>query len=144
MYIFEESTRRYTINRKGRGRKEVIYPRVADISYTRGIRESMGLSYRGPCHGTGLMRCCGSADTLLSWHKHRPDPWATCIYTTSPPVHSSSHDIVCQYYTVPCTSSARTVTAPTVRFRDTTPPPIEAELRRRYGYYIYIKRILKV
>ena len=32
------------------------------------------------------------------------------IYTTSPPVHRSSHDIVCQWYTVPCTSSARTVT----------------------------------
>ena len=33
-YIFEESTRRYAINRKGRGRKEVIYLRVANISYT--------------------------------------------------------------------------------------------------------------
>ena len=50
-YIFKESTRRYTINRKGRGYKEVIYLRVADVSYTRGIRESTGLSYGGPCGG---------------------------------------------------------------------------------------------
>jgi len=50
-YVFEESIRRYVINRKGRGRKEVIYLRVADISYTRGICESTGLSYRGPCGG---------------------------------------------------------------------------------------------
>jgi len=48
-YVFEESTRRCAIARKGQGRKEVIYPRVADISCTRGIRESTGLSYRGPC-----------------------------------------------------------------------------------------------
>jgi len=33
VYIFRESTRRCAIDRKGRGRKEVIYPRVADISY---------------------------------------------------------------------------------------------------------------
>jgi len=33
-YVFEESIRRYTINRKGRGRKEVIYLRVANISCT--------------------------------------------------------------------------------------------------------------
>jgi len=33
-YIFEESTRHYVIDRKGRGRKEVIYLRVADISCT--------------------------------------------------------------------------------------------------------------
>ena len=49
-------------------------------------------------------------DLVLLWHEHGLDPWATCIYTTSPPVYSSSHDIVCQWYTVPCTSSARTVT----------------------------------
>ena len=49
MYVFKESTRRYAINRKGRGRKEVIYLRVADISCTRGVRESTGLSYRDPC-----------------------------------------------------------------------------------------------
>jgi hypothetical protein len=49
MYVFEESTRRCAIDRKGRGRKEVIYLRVADISYTRGVHESMGLSYGGPC-----------------------------------------------------------------------------------------------
>jgi hypothetical protein len=53
-------------------------------------------------------------ELALLWHEHRPGPWATCIYTTSPPVHSSSHDIVCQYYTVPCTSSARTVTYSTI------------------------------
>ena len=48
MYIFGESIRRYAIDRKGRGRKEVIYPRVADISCTRGVRESTGFSYGGP------------------------------------------------------------------------------------------------
>jgi len=48
-YVFGESTRRCAIDRKGRGRKEVIYPRVADISCTRGIRKSIGFSYRGPC-----------------------------------------------------------------------------------------------
>jgi len=48
-YVFGESTRRCAIDRKGRGRKEVIYPRVADISYTRGVRKSTGFSYRGPC-----------------------------------------------------------------------------------------------
>jgi len=50
-YIFKESTRRYAINCKGQGRKEVIYLRVANISCTRGIRESTGLSYRGPYSG---------------------------------------------------------------------------------------------
>ena len=48
-YIFKESIRRYAINRKGQGRKEVIYLRVADISYTQSVRKSTGLSYRGPC-----------------------------------------------------------------------------------------------
>ena len=48
MYVFKESTRRYAIDRKGRGRKEVIYLYVADVSCMRGIRESTGLSYRGP------------------------------------------------------------------------------------------------
>ena len=43
-YIFEESTRHYAIDRKGRGHKEVIYLHVADVSCTRGVRESMGLS----------------------------------------------------------------------------------------------------
>ena len=50
-YVFEESIRRYAIDRKGRGRKEVIYLRVADVSCTRGVRESTGLSYRGPAVG---------------------------------------------------------------------------------------------
>jgi hypothetical protein len=36
---------------RGQGRKEVIYLRVADVSCTRGIRESTGLSYRGPYSG---------------------------------------------------------------------------------------------
>ena len=36
------------------------------------------------------------------------------------------------------------IEAPAVGFRDTTPPLIEAELRRRYSYYIYIKGTLKV
>jgi len=48
MYVFEESTRRYAIDRKGWGRKGVIYLRVADISYTRGVYKSTGLSYGGP------------------------------------------------------------------------------------------------
>ena len=51
MYVFKKSTRRYTINCKGQGRKEVIYLRVADVSCTRGVRESTGLSYRGPRGG---------------------------------------------------------------------------------------------
>jgi hypothetical protein len=34
--------------------------------------------------------------------------------------------------------------APTVGFCNTTPPPIEAELRQRCGYYIYIEGTLKV
>ena len=51
MYVFKESIRRCAIDRKGRGCKEVIYLRVADVSCTRGVRESMGLSYRGPCSG---------------------------------------------------------------------------------------------
>ena len=51
IYIFEESIRRYAIDYKGRGRKEVIYLRVADVSCTQGVRESTGLSYRGPCGG---------------------------------------------------------------------------------------------
>ena len=33
-YVFEEFTRRYIIDRKGQGRKEVIYLRVADVSCT--------------------------------------------------------------------------------------------------------------
>jgi len=49
VYIFRESIRRCAIDCKGRGRKEVIYPRVADISCTRGVRGSTGFSYRGPC-----------------------------------------------------------------------------------------------
>ena len=51
IYVFKESTRRYTIDRKGQGRKEVIYLHIADVSCTRGVRESIGLSYRGPCSG---------------------------------------------------------------------------------------------
>ena len=33
-YVFKEFIKRYAIDYKGRGRKEVIYLRVADISYT--------------------------------------------------------------------------------------------------------------
>jgi len=51
VYVFKESIRRYAIDRKGQGCKEVIYLRVADISCTRGVRKSTGLSYRGPCGG---------------------------------------------------------------------------------------------
>jgi hypothetical protein len=48
MYVFKESIKRYAIDYKGRGRKEVMYLCVADVSYTRGVYKSMGLSYRGP------------------------------------------------------------------------------------------------
>ena len=51
IYVFEEFIRRYAIDRKGRWRKEVIYLRVADVSCTRGVRESTGLSYGGPYSG---------------------------------------------------------------------------------------------
>ena len=47
-YIFKESIRRYTIDRKSQGRKEVIYLYIANISCTRGVRKSTRLSYRGP------------------------------------------------------------------------------------------------
>ena len=50
-YVFGEFIRCYAIDRKGRGRKEVIYLRVANVSCTRGVRESTGLSYGGPCGG---------------------------------------------------------------------------------------------
>ena len=50
-YVFWEFTRRCAIDRKCRGRKGVIYLRVADVSCTRGVRESTGLSYGGPCGG---------------------------------------------------------------------------------------------
>ena len=50
-YVFEEFTKRYAIDCKGQGCKEVMYLRVADISCTRGVRESTGLSYGGPCGG---------------------------------------------------------------------------------------------
>ena len=50
-YVFKESIKRYAIDHKGRGRKEAIYLRVADVSCTRGVRKSTGLSYRGPCDG---------------------------------------------------------------------------------------------
>jgi len=46
-YVFKESTRHYAIDYKGRGRKEVIYLRVANVSCTRDIYKSTGLSYRG-------------------------------------------------------------------------------------------------
>ena len=39
------------IDRKGQGRKEIIYLRVANVSYTRGVRESTGLSYGGAYSG---------------------------------------------------------------------------------------------
>ena len=80
MHIFEESTRRYAIDCKGRGRKEVIYLHIADVSCTRGVRRARGSSME----------------------------------------------------------------APVVRFCDTTPLFIGAELRRRCGYYIYIKGTFKV
>ena len=50
-YVFEESIRRCVIDHKGQGRKEVIYLRVADVSCTRGVYKSTGLSYKGPCGG---------------------------------------------------------------------------------------------
>jgi len=50
-YVFGESIRRCAIDCKGRGRKEVIYLRVADVSCTQGICKSTGLSYGGPYGG---------------------------------------------------------------------------------------------
>ena len=50
-YVFKESTRCCAIDCKGWGRKEVIYLRVADVSCTRGVYESTGLSYGAPCGG---------------------------------------------------------------------------------------------
>ena len=50
-YVFKESIRRCAIDYKSQGRKEVIYLRVANVSCTRGVHESTGLSYRGPCGG---------------------------------------------------------------------------------------------
>jgi hypothetical protein len=50
-YVFEESIRRCAIDRKGRGRKEVIYLRVTDVSCTQGVHKSTGLSYRDPYGG---------------------------------------------------------------------------------------------
>ena len=46
IYVFEESTRRCAVDRKGRGRKEIIYLRVADVSCTRGVRESPAVGFR--------------------------------------------------------------------------------------------------
>ena len=51
MYVFKESIRHCAIDHKGQGRKEVIYLYVADVSCTRGVYKSTGLSYRGPCGG---------------------------------------------------------------------------------------------
>ena len=34
IYVFKESTKHYAIDRKGRGRKEVIYLYIADVSCT--------------------------------------------------------------------------------------------------------------
>ena len=51
IYVFEESIRYCAIDCKGQGRKEVIYLRIADVSCTRGVRESTGLSYKSPCGG---------------------------------------------------------------------------------------------
>ena len=50
-YVFKESIRCCVIDCKGQGCKEVIYLCVADVSCTRGVCESTGLSYRGPCGG---------------------------------------------------------------------------------------------
>ena len=47
-YIFKESTTRCPIDRKGQGRQGVIYPRVADVSCTRDVRESMGSPMEAP------------------------------------------------------------------------------------------------
>ena len=51
MYVFKESIRRYAIDCKGQGCKEVIYLHIANISCIQGVCESTGLSYRGPCGG---------------------------------------------------------------------------------------------
>ena len=48
IYVFKESIRHYTIDYKGRGRKEVIYLYIANISYTQSVCKSIRLSYKGP------------------------------------------------------------------------------------------------
>ena len=80
MYVFEESTRRCAIDYKGRGRKGVIYLRVADVSCMRSVYKSTG----------------------------------------SP------------------------MEAPAVGFRDTTPPPIEAELWQCCSYYVHVEGTVRV
>ena len=50
-HIFKESTRYCVIDRKGQGRKEVIYLRITDVSCTQSIYKSTGLSYKGPYSG---------------------------------------------------------------------------------------------
>ena len=50
-YVFKEFPRHYIINYKSQGRKEVIYLHIADVSCTRSVHKSMGLSYRGPYGG---------------------------------------------------------------------------------------------
>ena len=51
IYIFKESIRRYAIDYKGQGHKEVIYLRVTNVSCTQSIHKNTGLSYRGPYGG---------------------------------------------------------------------------------------------
>ena len=49
-----------------------------------------------------MTRCCYDTSTDLTPERR--------VYIPPHLLHRSSHDIVCQSYTVPCTSSARTVT----------------------------------
>ena len=49
-----------------------------------------------------MTRCCYDTSTDLTPERR--------VYIPPHLLHRSSHDIVCQWYTVPCTSSARTVT----------------------------------
>ena len=64
------------------------------------------------CHSTDLMRCYDLACAYTSVRICTSTDLAPeHMYIYLPhPVHKSSHNIVCQSYTVPCTSSARTVT----------------------------------
>ena len=60
MYVFEEFIRCCAINRKGQGRKEVIYLRVADVSCTRGVREVYARARGSPIKAPAV----GFRDTL--------------------------------------------------------------------------------
>ena len=77
--------RRYAIDCKGQGRKEVIYLRVANVSCTRGVRESTGLLLWRPLR-------CGSV-TIEKDTKVEETTIADII-TTTHPIRSNTISII--------------------------------------------------